>query len=185
MFLEGGILKSGCQHGELKAVCRVPEFSLCPRVAKGDRVAFWGLSYKGTDPHSWGLHPPKGPASWYHHLGGGSILTCEFWGGHSDHRISILHEWKEWMCVGIALLEKKLTEWNKSLSKVCGLWPSIFHFCLPTLNPFASLAQYMKQSCETMENLTPLQPCSAWHHWMPGVEGTFHTCFCPEQIFKT
>ena len=61
MFLEGGILRSRYQHGELKAVCRVPEFSLRPRVAEGDRVAFWGLSYKGTDPIHEVSTLPKAP----------------------------------------------------------------------------------------------------------------------------
>ena len=93
-------------------------------MAEGDRVALWGLSYKGTDPIHEGStlmtsHLPKAPPPSTITLMGSRFQPGNFEG---DIQTVGFQFYKSGMCVGIALLEKKkLAEWNKSLSKVCGL----------------------------------------------------------------
>ena len=64
-ILEAGSLRSGCQHGQVRALFQVSDF-LCPHIVKGGRE-FCGVSFIRAlisftrAPPSWPNHLPKVP----------------------------------------------------------------------------------------------------------------------------
>ena len=115
MVLEAGSLRSQYQHGWVRVLFWVADFTLCPHMAEL-AVELSGISYKWTHPiHSYDLIMSPRPLLLNHHLWG-LRLQPVIPEGHSDH--------SSMWCTSMARWQHPHGQLSVAFSYVAWSWPN-------------------------------------------------------------